>query len=166
VKTLPHAEATTHVTFSLFPSEILSIRKSAGIFGSIGRAIQVAVEALYDRVVRDKKEGLIDIDEGGPPPEVDDAFYENRKTYQQKQTELKAPMSCDLVPRTARLIGVLAKPRYYGSRYRVLSAIGYWLALAQADEQKARLRERLEQEELKLDPGIRKSRKKLRRAYL
>src|SRR5260370_1048424 len=117
MKTLPNAEATTHVTFSLFPSEINSIRKSAGIFGSVGRAVQVAVEVLH--AVRDKKNGLIEIEEEGPPPEVLEAYYENPAAYRQEQTELKAPMSCDVVPRTARLMSELARRKYYGNRYGV-----------------------------------------------
>lgn len=166
MKVLPNAEQTMHVTFSLFPSEISSIRRSAGVFGSVGRAVQVAVEVLYDRAVHHKENGLIDTEENGPPPEVEEAFYENPKTYLQRQKELKAPMSCDLLPRIERLIRELAKPTYYGDRYGVLLAVCRWLVDAHADEQEARIKEKMEQEDLKLDSRTRRSMKKLRSAYL
>lgn len=161
---LPNADETTHVTFSLFPSQINSIRHAARSFGSVGRAVHVAVEVLY--ALRDKKNGLLGLDETGVPAEVEDAFCENRETYKQKQLELRAPMSCNLLPRTAWLIGELAKPEYYGHRYYVIGAVEYWLLSAISDERTARATKQREEEEKKLDPEVRQSMERLRHEFL
>src|SRR5580704_5164532 len=98
-KMLRGARKTTHTTFSLYPSEIRSFRAVAKPFGSIGRAIQVAVEVLYDRELYGSAQQRIDLDQLGPPDEVIEAGKERR--------ELKAPMSCDLLDRTSKLIDEL-----------------------------------------------------------
>lgn len=117
---LPEFERTKHVTFSLYPSEINTFRYMALPFGSVGRAMQVAAEILYDMAQRGS---LIDLDEEGPPADA-------------VEGELKAPMSCDLLPRTATLIDWLADPKRYGSRYGVVSAAASWLTQAHQQEQK------------------------------
>ena len=90
-------------------------------FGSIGRAVQVAVEVLYDRAQRDI---LIDVEEEEGSP--NDAI----------EGELKSPMSCDLLDRTRSLIEWLAHPKRYDGRYCVLCAALIWLNEAHAQEQK------------------------------
>jgi hypothetical protein len=129
-KRLQGAEETTHTTFSLYPSEISSFRFMAKPFGSIGRAVQVAVEVLYDRAQRGI---LIDIEEVGPPDEVIEAGRDSK--------QLKSPMSCDLLGRTSLLIDELAKPKRYGGRYWVLCAALIWLNKAHAEEQKRKAAE-------------------------
>jgi hypothetical protein len=108
----------TRETFSLYPTTINSIRELAGHFGSIGRAIQIAVEILY----RDAREN---------PPRLHgrEAFA----SVEEKQQELKVPFSFFMLPRTKRLVEWLADQKQYGDRNIVVGVCENLLANLYSD---------------------------------
>lgn len=98
-KLVKDAENTTRETFSLYPSTVTSLRSLAGHFGSIGRAIQIAVELLYQRAQQGE-------------------LHSGKAT---DTAERKVPFSFFVLPRTKRLIEWLSDEKRYGSRNNVLS---------------------------------------------
>jgi Arc/MetJ-type ribon-helix-helix transcriptional regulator len=94
---------TTETSFSLHPSQVKTIRELAPHFGSKGRAIQVAIEILYEKAKNNKLvgSGLAAAAEPG---------------------DLKVPMSVSLLPRTERLLDWLADPKRYKSRSAVINS--------------------------------------------
>ncbi len=97
---------TRHTGFSVYPTTAASIRSLASHFGSVGRAIQVAVELLY----RDARED---------PPHLHStvAFA----SVEEKQQDLKVPLSFSILGRTERLTEWLADPKRYKDRNTVIA---------------------------------------------
>lgn len=98
-------DSTENQSFSVYPTTLNSLRSLSGHFGSIGRAINVAVEILYYR----EREGLPLVGSG-------------LASMEEKSEDLKVPLSFSVIPRTKKLIVWLADPERYKSRGGVISS--------------------------------------------
>ena|ERR1039458_4567329 len=96
-------DATKNLCFSVYPTTAKSLRSLSGDFGSIGRAIQVAVEVLYYRV----RHGLPVVGSGLAAAE--------------DKQGLKVPLTFSVLPRTKRLLEWLASEHYH-DRNKVISS--------------------------------------------
>ncbi len=112
---LKNAANTKHISFSLYPSEIKRFRAVSAPLGSLGRALQVAAEVLYELAQR-KKWVFWQF-------EASEEWLKERRDRE----ELKAVMGCYLPENTIALIDRLASMKMYGSRSGVLSAVLKWL---------------------------------------
>ena len=93
-----------HTSISVYPTIAKNLRVYAREFGSVGRAIQIGVEILYERLRAQNK-----------------VVGEGISSQEERQKQLKRPMSIDTVPRTEFLIEYLAE-HGYESRSGVISA--------------------------------------------
>ena len=114
-KMLPKSEETQRVAFSLYPSEVQDIREHAARWGTVSRALEIAVEVLWawedlwDR-------GLLRVDPKTflPLEHLGLGVPEELVMKGKARPELKVPFACRVSNRTVRMIDALAKEDRYG----------------------------------------------------
>lgn len=121
-------KGVTHmVTFSVYPSTAENIRSVSDQFGSVGRAIQVAIELLYERarngkLFDDQDDDVIDSLRGLP-----------NSVLKGSHDKLKVPFAFSILDRTEGLLKFLADPQYYGNRNSVIMSCGTLLLRLYSD---------------------------------
>ena len=94
----------TYKGFSVYRTTAENIRELAGHYGTVSRAIALAVEILYDK---SRQTG---------------AYFEpGMSSEEEEEKNLKVPLSFSVLPRTARLIDVMAT-EYHKSRNDIVAA--------------------------------------------
>lgn len=115
------------VTFSVYPATAENIRGMSDQFGSVGRAIQVAIELLYDRARRgelfdDQDDDVIDSLRGFP-----------NSVLKGSRDKLKVPFAFSILDRTEKLLRLLSESKYYGNRNSVIMSCGTLLPQLYSD---------------------------------
>jgi hypothetical protein len=132
---LPKSEGMKRVAFSLYPSDIQEIREEATPWGTVGRALEVAIEVIWDRFQRNPKDviplGYLGL---GVPEEVVAAG--------KPLPELKVPFACRLSARIVLIMDELLKISPYNNRYRIFKAASLWLNSAKYEYKKLRKKSR------------------------
>jgi hypothetical protein len=118
-------------TFSVYPATARKIRSTSDHFGSVGRAVEVAVEILYERarsgeLFEDEDDEVID-DLRGLPRGLPHGSLKILRD------NLKVPFAFSILPRTERLVEFLAGPEFYKNKNSVIMFSGTLLPQLYSD---------------------------------
>jgi hypothetical protein len=102
-------DSTENLCFSLYPTTVKSLRSLCGEWGSIGRAIQVAVEIMVERIYN-------------PRPDRPALEGSGLSSAEERTRELKIPLSFKVLPITKEQIEWLSHAERYKNRNEVISA--------------------------------------------
>ena len=121
-KSLKKHDSTYSLCFSLYPTTVKSLRSLCGEWGSIGRAIQVAVEILVDRLTPSLQE-MMDSDGKKPAGGWTSAHRlegDGLATDEERRQGLKVPFTFSVVTRTEKQIEWLSHAERYKNRNEVI----------------------------------------------